>query len=183
MFKKKYYVSGLVGLVSLASVSLFLYSNSAIISSRFDYTLNALESKKLDKTSSESSTIRILIWEQAFDLIRKNLLIGVGTGDIKDMLVEKYKQEGMTGAYDHKLNAHNQFLQTTLALGLPGLILIFGLLFIPLFKKNYTTFLTISFIIIIILNFLVESMLEIQAGTIFFSFFYSTLLSTKIKQV
>jgi len=182
VFKKKYYVLGIGFILFLTGSALFLYKNSEILASRLNVTLNTLESQKLDKTSTESSTVRILIWEQAVLLLKKNLISGVGTGDIKDVLLEKYKQEGMTGAFDHKLNVHNQFLQTSLTIGLPaGLFLILCLL-IPLIISINTRNPILSFFILsFVLNILVESMFEVQAGVLFYAFFNSIFLSTLSK--
>lgn len=169
--KKKYYGLGITGLLLLLGSSVLFYQNSEIIASRVDYTLNTLGTRVLDKTSSESSTVRVLIWEQALDLIKENPLAGVGTGDIKDALMKRYEATGLIGAFDHRLNAHNQFLQTGIALGIPGLFTLVYMLLIPAIRKKNTIF--TLFCISTLLNFMVESMLEIQAGVIFYAFFYT----------
>ena len=74
--------------------------------------------------------------------------------------------------YSKKLNSHNQFLQTTIAIGLPGLIVLLLILGIPLFLfYRQSDFSAVIFVLLIVFNFLFESMLETQAGVIFFSFF------------
>jgi O-antigen ligase len=176
VLKKKYYLTGIISLLLLTITSFLLYNNSEIIASRIDYALKTLTTKNLNKTSAESSTVRVLIWKESVALIKEDPFIGVGTGDIKDILLERYKAEGMTGAFDHKLNAHNQFLQTGIALGIPGLFLIISILIYPLFIRKHYIPLFIFFSFNIFLNFSVESMLEVQAGVIFYSYFNSLFL-------
>ena len=135
------------------------------------------KSEVIDKTTTESSSVRVLIWQAATEIIKDNFIFGVGTGDVKDVLLEKYKEQGMTGAYKEKLNAHNQFLQTFIALGLPGITLLLSSFIFPIvlaFKKK--NFIYISFLVIVFINFLTESMLETIAGVLFYAFFNSLLM-------
>ncbi len=126
------------------------------------------EHKTIDKQTTESTSVRILIWGSAMEIIKQNLLFGVGTGDVKDVLLDKYKEKGMTGALNERLNAHDQFLQTFIALGLPGILLLFSSLVFPLIAAlRKWNFIYITFLIIIFINFLTESMLETIAGVIF----------------
>lgn len=174
--KKKLYKTGIAMLLLLVFLFIFFYKSSDIIASRFNYAIRSLTLKELDKTSSESNTVRLLIWKNALELIQKKILFGYGTGNVKDVMLEKYQQSGIIGAAAHRLNAHNQFLQTTIALGIPGAIVLLLCTFVPFIdsiqRKNFFLF---SFLLLIIINFLVESMLEVQSGVIFYSFFYSFL--------
>jgi O-antigen ligase len=126
----------------------------------------------LDKTSSESTTVRILIWEQCIQLIKNHFLFGTGVGDINDVMAATYKEQGMTGALEHRLNAHNQYLQTFVGMGVFGfvvlLLLTFGQLIKGIIRKHFVLTLTM---VLIVLNFLVESMLQTAAGMLFFVFF------------
>ena len=121
---------------------------------------------------AESTVARMLIWNSALELIAENPLWGVGTGDIKDELLEKYKEKDIKPAFEQKLNAHNQFLQTYLGLGLIGFLLLLGSLLIPAwfaFKKGQLLYL--PFLLLILLHMSVESILEKQAGVVFYAFF------------
>ncbi len=137
--------------------------------------------EQIDKTSAESTAVRILIWKEAITIIKQNLLFGVTPGNTTDALFEAYKNEGLTGALSKKLNAHNQFLQTFIGTGIIGfvllLILTLGIGIWAMVKKQY---LALLFSILIILNFLVESMLQAQAGFIFFLFFSCLLLNSSL---
>jgi len=137
-----------------------------------------------DRTSSESTAVRILIWEQAIQLIKTNFLFGIGVGDVNDALYEAYEQNGITGALNHKLNAHNQFFQTFIGLGVVGIILLLvltlGQLIKALVKRNVLLFI---FSLLIILNFLVESMLQTSAGILYFTFFFCLFNLTDQKKL
>jgi O-antigen ligase len=137
---------------------------------------NSNEDNKKDETKIDGSKSRILVWKSAAEIIKDNFWIGVGTGDAKDKMLEKYKEKGMTTEYESKLNSHNQFLNTFVALGVIGFSLLFLCFLVPLYFSFRTRKVLIAaFMIIVGLNFLFESMLETQAGVIFYAFFYSLL--------
>ncbi|MBI3520548.1 MAG: O-antigen ligase family protein [Bacteroidetes bacterium] len=133
-------------------------------------------SQTIDKTDAESTAVRILIWKESVKLIKENIVFGTTAGDANDKLLEAYEREGLTGALRKKLNAHNQFLQTFIGTGIIGFVLLLcmtiGALIYGFIQKNYIFCL---FSILIIFNFLVESMLQAQAGFIFFAFFFCIL--------
>ena len=137
----------------------------------------AVMNTPLSNTATESSSVRLLIWKSSLPLVKKTFLFGVGTGDVREELMKAYKSNGITSAIQYGLNAHNQFLQTLLAIGLPGLILLLLSLLLPFLKglrsKNYLLYM---FPVIVGFNFLFESMLERQAGTVFFAFFGTLLI-------
>jgi O-antigen ligase len=128
----------------------------------------------------ESTAERVLIWDAAYSIVKQNLLVGVGTGDVKDELFAQYEQNNFKTGAMKQLNAHNQYLQTFIALGLIGLIIMLAGFFWPLwlsFKNRYLLY--IAFIFIVAFNFLFESMLERQAGMMFYAFFNTFLFTIK----
>ncbi|MBA2612982.1 MAG: O-antigen ligase family protein [Bacteroidetes bacterium] len=130
-------------------------------------------SSSLDKTSSESTTVRILIWEQCIQIMKDNFWFGTGVGDANDALYGSYEANGLTGAFSHKFNAHNQYFQTFIGLGVIGFLILLsltvGYLVKGIIKKHFLLFL---FSLLIVLNFTVESMLQASAGVLFFVFFF-----------
>lgn len=179
------YFSGIFLLIVVVSGSYLLIRNVPEVGDRFRSIVKAFNETKIDKTSSESTSIRIVIWQKDIELIREHFLTGVGTGDVKDELLEKYKADGITGAYKMDLNvnkpisvlnAHSQFLQTFIAIGIFGFVLFMSGFVYPIInsikRKNY---LYLGFLVIVILNFATESMLETQAGVLFYAFFNSLL--------
>jgi O-antigen ligase len=144
---------------------------------RLGAAFSATSSGSIDKTSGESTAVRILIWEQCVSIIKDNFLFGVGSGDANDVLYAKYQEQGLQGAMEHNLNAHNQFFQTFIALGVFGFLILLvstlGVMIWGMLKRNIVLSL---FGLIIILNFLVESMLQTQAGNLFYVYFLCVLL-------
>ncbi|MBA3682660.1 MAG: O-antigen ligase family protein [Bacteroidetes bacterium] len=161
-----------VVIVALIVLGIVAYE---VFPSAFDRlsSLTTVSSTQLDKTSSESTTVRILIWEQSLQLIKDNFWFGTGVGDANDALYNTYAANGLTGALSHNFNAHNQYFQTFIGLGIIGflilVVLTLGYLIKGLAKKQFLLFL---FSLLIVLNFLVESMLQTSAGVLFFVFFF-----------
>ena len=147
-------------------------------------SIGSISMENIDKTSTESTTVRILIWKESIGLIKENFLFGTGVGDANDRLREAYRKNGLTGAYRYKFNAHNQFFQTFLGLGSIGIILLllmtFGTFFKAILKKHFLLFI---FSLLIILNFMVESMLQTSAGVLFFVFFSCFFEQTNEEQL
>lgn len=145
---------------------------------RLNNVFTTLSSKKIDKTSGESTAVRLLIWNECKEIVKENFWLGVGAGDANDMLQERYRKNGLTGALEHNLNAHNQYFQTAIALGLIGILTIifltFGVMIYAFIKRHI---LLALFSIIIILNFLVESMLQTESGNLFFTGFLCVMLA------
>ena len=172
--------------VGIASLCLILFVSYKIAPTPFQRLGAAFSVSyyNIDKTSSESTTVRVLIWQQCTKLIQQNLFFGTGVGDANSELYKSYEANGLTGALEHHLNAHNQFLQTFVGMGLPGMIPLLLLTFGPVISAIYKRrLLLLIFGFIIVLNFLVESMLQTSAGVLFFCFFYCFLNTTTEREL
>lgn len=78
----------------------------------------------------------------------------------------------------HELNAHNQFSDTIIAVGVLGLLLLLGFFFAPIYlwiKTKTFDIILFSMLFIIAFNCLFESVFERQMGIMFFVFFYFLL--------
>lgn len=92
----------------------------------------------------------------------KNSLTGVGAGDRMDSLVPYY------GTLDDVYCPHNQFLDTWLATGVLGILLLWIMLLLPTviaYKKKQI--LPVMINLLLIVGLMVESMLERQMGVAF----------------
>jgi O-antigen ligase len=146
-------------------------------SSRFSSAFNILSSKQMDTKSTESTQARFFVWQSAWKVIQTAPFTGVGTGDTRYALTEQYAKDNFTGAEKERLNAHNEYLETTVELGVGGLACLLACLFIPLYKSiKEQRFVYLMLLVILIINFLTESMLETQGGTIFYGLFNSLLM-------
>ena len=116
---------------------------------------------------------RVVLWEEAVQIIKRNFFFGVGQGDIKMELHRKAKKQGYSQIVEKNLNIHNQFLETFVGLGIGGFILLVLMLFGPILRLSGKFLeLFIYFIIIVTVNLVFESMFNRLAGVFFFAFFY-----------
>jgi O-antigen ligase len=129
---------------------------------------------------NESNTVRIVVWNFSFDIIAQNPA-GVGTGDVKDRLFREYRSHGYDLFAEKGLNAHNQFFQTGISIGIGAMLLLLLVIIGPvlLVRKNLNP-VSAAFVILILMTCLFESYLERQAGIIFFSFMLVTLVAAQI---
>ena len=75
--------------------------------------------------------------------------------------MEKLNEKNAIGATSRNHNVHNQFLQTALTLGIPGILALLAMFLVPAyFAIKRRNNLLIIFLLILVLNFLVESMLQ-----------------------
>jgi O-antigen ligase len=131
---------------------------------------------------NESNTVRIVVWIFSTDIIAENPM-GVGTGDVKDRLFREYRTHGYDLFADKELNSHNQFLQTGIAIGLGGILLLFLIFLGPIMlnlRNLDPTF--VAFIALTFITCLFESYLERQAGIIFFSFFLTVMVAQQLNK-
>jgi len=133
-------------------------------------------------TSLSSSGMRLQVWKATGELIRSNFLIGTGTGDIKDELIKRYVAHGYSYVAHVRLNAHNQFLQSFAALGISGIFLLIAILVSGWrYAKKSGNSILIWLLAIVAINMLVESVLEVQAGVMFFAFFLPLMVRPQLE--
>jgi O-antigen ligase len=145
-------------------------------------SITSFSYNNIDKTTSESTAVRVLIWEQCLNIIRSHFLLGVGVGDANDALYQAYEKNSLIGALSHHFNAHNQFFQTMIGMGIVGLISLLAITFWQFVKAVMKKhFLLFVFSMLITFNFLVESMLQTSAGNLFFVFFFCLFNLPNIK--
>ncbi|MFD2247686.1 O-antigen ligase family protein [Pontibacter ruber] len=123
--------------------------------------------------------LRLAKWVCAFDLIKEHPLFGVGTGDVKNEMVEAYKRRNFTYAAQHRFDPHNQYLSTTVGLGIPALFILLACFLYPLYlAKQRKSWLLASFTLLIMFCALTESLLGSAQGIIFICFFLFLLLQS-----
>lgn len=175
LYKKKY----IIGILMVLIYALSLWGSSSFLSvtsKRLSLAQQAIERDDQDKNSTESTTERIIIYQSALSIIKENVLLGVGTGDANNELQKFYKKNSYTAAFNSKLNAHNQYLQTFIAIGILGFLVLISMFFFPLIgalKKRNTIYILLLFLVGF--NLLFEAMFERQAGVVFYAFFNGLL--------
>lgn len=129
-------------------------------------------------------TIRLAIWKTCVEILNdeRAWILGVGPGKAQSKLTAAYKRKHFyPGDSQHigflDYNAHNQYFQFLISLGLVGtgwfiLLLAFSILY-ALRNKDLVLF---SCVWLFAIFSLTESTLQVQKGIVFFSFFLSLLL-------
>ena len=171
--------------VALLNSKLSINFNSVIeqakesenINDFIDYFIEGVQGNNKKKEDA-----RLTIWRYAYDLAKDNPLTGVGIGDVKANLYDKYKQDNYLAGIQCRYNAHNQYLETFIAGGYIMLIallvfLIFGM-YMAIARQRYILG---ALMFLVALNMAFESMFNTMAGTIFIMFFYSLLVRFDLK--
>lgn len=135
----------------------------------------------LDEDSSLAKSwggkaLRIAIWKCSADILKKHWLTGVGTGDVQDSLQQAYENRKFYFASRYnKYNAHNEYLQMMLANGLPALLIFLACIIYPLlnFSRKFSATTYLLFLLLFGLAAISESILEVNKGIIWYSFFNS----------
>jgi O-antigen ligase len=167
--KKKWFLAGFKILV-LASFTITLLGLFPVNKARYEEMVDIEKDYTQNKWGGRS--IRIHKWMNTLELIADQPLLGTGSGDMQDELMEVYKKNDFMIAYNYRFNPHNQYLQTWASTGLVGLFFLFGILLVSLvYAINSKNALYIALVLLISLSMLTESMLERQKGLVFFSFF------------
>lgn len=101
----------------------------------------------------------------------KSPVLGYGVGDYHAKQVEQYAEDGYDYGANANFNAHNQYLESLLAAGIPELVALLLFLLIPVYIAVRThssyRFVIALFIAVVMFNLLFESMLERQMGLLF----------------
>lgn len=165
------YYSWLVGVViSFAVIGMIIFSlfASPTLRRRFGKMMEGMQNvSATHNITVESSASRVIMWSTSMKLIKENPVLGVGTGDVSDALDQKNIELGNTGVAEQSLNAHNQYLNTWVQLGLIGLIPLL-MIFITAFRNafRHSSIPLIIVASVLFLTLLFESFLETQAGII-----------------
>ena len=170
--RRKKMISLIFGYVLVNILMVGIAFRAHVIYWRF---LMAYETFKNTLNGTEKSDYRIFHWKCASKAISQKPLFGWGTGDSHYPLNECYEGMGMNELVNY--NAHNQFLETWIKIGLGGLLVTSLCLLYPLYKsiRNrhhlfisiFATYLVIAF---------TESIFSVQKGIALFSLIASIYL-------
>ncbi|KAB2816129.1 O-antigen ligase family protein [Phaeocystidibacter marisrubri] len=175
-----------IGAVLLAVIAILPGTQRRIIETYHELrSINHVVDKK-------QTNHRIYLWKYASETIGENWLLGTGTGggnaalreNLKDCDAKYWDGSNVYYLYQKEYNAHNVFLQAWMTHGIIGFLLIVAILFIPLVRATKRgDILTSGFIILATVSFLTESMLERQAGVMWFAVFYALLVVAQRNEV
>jgi len=121
----------------------------------------------------DSRTARLKIWNSVVDVVKNNIVIGVGSGDAQAELDKNFIQKNYAFASYNHCNAHNQYLQETVTFGIPGLVIFLLCLLIPFSSmlQSKEDRLYVVFLILFAVVCMSESLLQLSKGVIWYAFF------------
>jgi len=165
------------GMLIAFIIILFCLLNIEGINERYFGTIqtaNTYPGNNYTNTHISEQYHRMFVYKNIYKVIFKHPIYGVGTGDTKIAIKDLYTTAG--NPFNRYLNAHNQFLQTTISLGVLGLIVLLCTFVMPLKRcikqKDYFV---IAILCIIGIGFMFESMLERNIGVYPFAVIYSLI--------
>jgi O-antigen ligase len=193
-FKTKGFALGSIslfsGLILFVMVILFV----PYVRGRFDEVLidnydqtNVLRLDDYQGYHFTGGNVRLAIWKMlVLEVNRENAwLFGVSPGDAQDVLTATfiakhvYPGDGINIDYT-TYNAHNQFLQFLISLGLLGVFLFAALLYLLLRKSIQDRDAILFFVVVMFISFsLTEATLQTQKGIVFLAFFSTLLMNTR----
>lgn len=133
--------------------------------------------QKTGNPSGSSMMQRIEYVRASLGIIQKNLICGVGTGDLDDAFNQQYEDMNTPLEVQYRYHAHNQFLGIAVALGLIGLCwFIFALIYPGIKTKAFSDYFYSVFFMMVVISMFSDDTIETQAGATLFAFFLSLLL-------
>lgn len=167
------------GLVLAALLTAFLYTNPLALEK-----IDKLRAKGWTATDKQDErtvlTIRMAKWTTYLDIFRQHAVFGATAGDIRDLRKATYREKGYTDLAIYNYNAHNQYIEMLTVYGIAGFGLFLAMLWAAL-PGRQTNPLLPPFLLIALIAFTTESILERQQGLNFFMFFYSLLTLRVVK--
>lgn len=125
-----------------------------------------------------STNIRVGILKCSWEIIQKNILIGVGIGSEKPLLNECYSKFKTDGYEKVFYNTHNQYLNFWMTGGIISLLLfLYSLLYATRMSIKTKDYFMLFFIILVSLTFLTENILARHAGVVFYYFFLCFMIA------
>ncbi|MCR4660295.1 MAG: O-antigen ligase family protein [Bacteroidales bacterium] len=137
-----------------------------------------LQNTTLKSDNGDKLDARVGIYSTAIEAVTEQPL-GYGVGDYIDELCEYYARYDYDYYAKEQMNSHNQYIDTTLATGFIGLLLLLAslaLFGIDAIRRRDVT--AVFFIVITAESFLFEAMLNRQWGVLFFSIVYGLLAAS-----
>ena len=127
-------------------------------------------------SNGHSITQRLNFSSAGISIVKDNLLLGVGTGDVPNAFAAKYIELNSRLAPENRKRGHNQLLTFFIAFGLVGTLIWLISFIYPIIKTAKDKYIYGAFLVITLLSFLGDDTLETQAGVTFFAFFNSFFL-------
>ncbi|UCG28698.1 MAG: O-antigen ligase family protein [Bacteroidales bacterium] len=168
------------GIWQISWLAILMFTIGALLVIRTNDRMQKFMKDLAQKSISEivQTDERSIIWKTSIKIIRDHYLWGLGTGDVEAKLVDEYLRSGNVSLAERKMNTHNQYFEVILENGIIGLALflaIFGCMLYLAWKEKEVLFGV--YILMMLLFFMFETMLNRFAGVSFFALFSFLLLN------
>jgi O-antigen ligase len=155
--------------LSFLFIGYFLaYKYSPTFKNRLDQTINSFNKVLIHNNYHTSLGTRLGYWIYSCDIIKDNLLFGVGDGDhiklVKENILRSDKNSSNTSALLHSMQGglHSDFLNILVKFGLVGLFIYFNI-FYQLYRHRSKNNMLRALQLLLILSFILSGL---QGGTI-----------------
>lgn len=122
---------------------------------------------------------RLDILKSTVGLAMERPLTGFGASRYRAAIVQRFEDDGFDYGVKSGFNAHNQYVETMLSVGVVGLLFLLAFLLVPIWQawrgRRYL-FPVLLLIAVFGFNLLFESMLERQMGLLFICFFVPVIV-------
>ncbi len=156
-------------------IVLFLFSGVIILMTVCSILfIPYLNDRMLQLVNGLGQDPRSFIFRAGFEILKDNFYLGVGIGDIQNLLNEQYHRLSFQEGIHSNFNAHNDWLTSILGAGLPGIIsLIF--VYYSYFRSALSTknILAFAFPVFFLLASQTEAILNRHKGVLLFMFLIS----------
>jgi hypothetical protein len=132
---------------------------------------------KTGATYSHSVAQRIAFFKQAVKILKRNFIIGVGTGDIRDEMIKQSISDNIQFQKDWLGKPHNQLLSFSVSFGIIGFCWVMLALILPVFFNKKQKFLLLNmFLLLYFISMFSVDTFDYHVGIAFFAFFYCIFL-------
>ena len=122
--------------------------------------------------------IRLYMWKAVSGLIKERPLIGYGIKGGRLETLAKYKRDGFEMGVQGDYHAHNQYLESWLMAGIPGVILLLSMMFSAFWKGiKSKNFLLLLMVVHFMAQCVFESTFEVQHELVFYIFLFFSFIT------
>lgn len=153
-----------------------LYTQRWGVSHRLAEVFWQLDNYRSTNDPNNSSLIQRWVYARVgWEILREHWLLGVGTEGMRSAYQERYADDSHGLLPQFRLIAHNQFLATTICLGVFGGVWFVVAFLYPLVAR-WRNLLYVGFILMMGISFLSDNTLGSQAGVTLYAFFNALII-------
>ncbi|NUM30917.1 MAG: O-antigen ligase family protein [Bacteroidetes bacterium] len=128
----------------------------------------------------KSMAMRVEATKTAWSIFEKNILFGVGTGNLRKHMDIEYELKNTNLFLENRILPHNQFVYEAATHGISGLLVLLLFIFLPVFWGfNKLSFSFVSLWMLLLFGMFFECFFERQHGVVLVSFFWFLFLAYK----